>query len=466
MFFTRLYERRLAQASYIVGCQATGHAIVIDPNRDIAQYIAAAAAERLKITHVTETHIHADFVSGARELAAATKAQLLLSGEGGTDWQYGFAESSGARVLHDGDKFAVGRLTFDVMHTPGHTPEHLSFVLTDVPASPHPVMIFTGDFVFVGDVGRPDLLERAANQKDTMADSARALWKSLDRFRTLPEHLQLQPGHGAGSACGKALGAVPSSTVGYEKLVNWAFAARTEREFVDAVLEGQPEPPAYFARMKRVNREGPETIGELTPPPLLTAASFAHMEEERKTILLDVRPANAYASGHVPGAINVPLNRSFTTYAGSVVNGELPVVLITADDGRAQAGDAARELALIGVDVAIGFIPASSLTNATEPMDRVPPAGAIARRAAGESVFDVRNASELVLGRVPGAVHIPFPQVVARISEFPRDKPFLVMCQTGARSAVATSVLQQQGFAATDAGGIVQWARAGGAVEG
>jgi hydroxyacylglutathione hydrolase len=368
-------------------------------------------------------------------------------------------------VVRDGDQFAVGRLTFDVMHTPGHTPEHLSFVLTDVPASPHPVMIFTGDFVFVGDVGRPDLLERAANQKDTMAASARALWKSLDRFRALPDHLQLQPGHGAGSACGKALGAVPSSTVGYEKLVNWAFAARTEDEFVGAVLEGQPEPPAYFARMKILNRQGPASVGELSPPPLLTASSVADIEKDRARVLLDIRAVTAYASGHAAGAINIPLNRSFTTYAGSVVSGDVPVLLVTADDDSAHAADAARELALIGVDHVLGFIPASSLPNATESMDRASPAEAITRRSSGQPVFDVRNASELPMGRVPGAVHVPFPQVVARMEEFPRGKPFLVMCQTGARSAVATSVLRQAGFQATDAGGIVQWERAGGEVE-
>jgi hydroxyacylglutathione hydrolase len=189
------------------------------------------------------------------------------------------------------------------------------------------------------------------------------------------------------------------------------------------------------------------------------------MEKDRKMMLLDIRTADAYATAHQPGAINVPLNRSFTTYAGSVLGGELPVALITGDNGGPHALDAARELALIGVDHVIGYIPALALPNAAERMDRVSPLVAIARRSSGEPIFDVRNASELVMGRVPGATQIPFPQVLARMDEFPREKPFLVMCQTGARSAVATSVLRQAGFRAIDAGGIVQWQRAGGEVE-
>src|SRR5262245_54783780 len=224
MFFKRFYDDMLAQASYMIGCQRTGEALVVDPNRDVGQYIAAARAEQLHITHVTETHLHADFVSGARELSARTGAQLLLSSEGGADWQYAFAADAKARLLRDGDAFTVGNIRVEVMHTPGHTPEHISFVVTDKSASRAPWGILTGDFVFVGDVGRPDLLERAVGYHNTMESGARALFRSLVRFRALPDHVQVWPGHGAGSACGKALGAIPSSTVGYEKLGNWALA--------------------------------------------------------------------------------------------------------------------------------------------------------------------------------------------------------------------------------------------------
>ena len=264
MFFKRFYDDSLAQASYMIGCQRTGEALVVDPNRDVAQYIDAARNENLRITQVTETHIHADFVSGARELAAQTGAQLLLSAEGGADWQYAYAADAGARLLRDGDTFTIGNILVEVLHTPGHTPEHLSFLVTDGPASREPWGILTGDFVFVGDVGRPDLLERAAGHANTMEAAGRALFRSLARFLALPDHVQVWPGHGAGSACGKALGAVASSTVGYEKLSNWALATMTEDEFVQSVLEGQPEPPLYFAQMKRINKTGPANIGDST----------------------------------------------------------------------------------------------------------------------------------------------------------------------------------------------------------
>src|SRR5690606_22775832 len=211
MLLRRFFEGSLAQASYMVGCQATGEAIVVDPNRDVDVYLRAAEDEGMTIRQVTETHIHADFLSGARELARRSGATLLLSAEGGDDWQYAFAEEEGARLLRDGDEIRIGNVTLGVLHTPGHTPEHLTFSVTDGAASDRPMGLITGDFLFVGDVGRPDLLERAAGVADTMEEGARRLWASLERVRAMPDYLQIFPGHGAGSACGKALGAVPTS---------------------------------------------------------------------------------------------------------------------------------------------------------------------------------------------------------------------------------------------------------------
>ena len=465
MFVSRIYDTKLAQASYLVGCQHTGDALVIDPNRDIAQYERAAAAERLRITHVTETHIHADFMSGARELAQKTGAKLLLSGEGGQDWQYAFASSSNATLLRDGDSFMVGRVRFDVLHTPGHTPEHLTFVLTDIPAAPHPVIAFTGDFVFVGDVGRPDLLEKAAKVANTMEAGARELWRSITRFRKLADHIQVWPGHGAGSACGKALGAVPSSTVGYEKLVNWGVSAPDEATFVRGVLEGQPEPPAYFARMKRLNRDGPPAIGELPGPHAMSAGDLARHREEG-TVLVDLRKARDFARAHVPGSISVPLTRSFTTYAGSMVPYDQPLAFIAQDDGGAGVAEAARDLALIGF-APTGAFAAPSILAAAPGLASAPalePAAVIARLGANGAtarLIDVRNSAERAEARIPSSVHIPFPEVVARIGEFPRNEPVLVHCQTGARSAIAVSVLRRAGIDAIDAGGMVQLSRAG-----
>ena len=265
MYLKRFYDENLAQASYLVGCQATGEAIVIDPSREVTPFLEEAASQGLKITAVAETHIHADFLSGSRQLAHQTGAAMYLSKEGGPDWQYQFASENDVMV-GDGDVIQIGNLTLKVLHTPGHTPEHISFLLTDHPASEEPIGAFTGDFIFVGDVGRPDLLEKAAGLKDTMKKGAVDLYKSIQRFKELPDHIQIWPAHGAGSACGKALGAIPSSVLGYEKITNWALKCATEDEFVEMILDGQPEPPKYFAQMKKLNKVGPAILEESTPP--------------------------------------------------------------------------------------------------------------------------------------------------------------------------------------------------------
>ena len=287
---------------------------------------------RCAITHVTETHIHADFVSGSRELAARTGAALYLSAEGGKDWQYAFAREAGAVLLRDGDHIMVGNVRIDVVHTPGHTPEHLAFLVTDTAAATEPIAIVTGDFVFVGDVGRPDLLEKAAKVQGTMEASARTLSGRSQRFKAYPDYLQVWPGHGAGSACGKGLSAVPQSTVGYERRFNWALAVETEDEFVRQVLTGQPEPPAYFAEMKRINRDGPRILNGFATPQWLPEVRLPEVLA-RGAFVIDARPAAEFAAGHVPGTINIPLNRSFTTWAGWLTPFDDDFYLIVDDSG-------------------------------------------------------------------------------------------------------------------------------------
>ncbi|HVX89295.1 MAG TPA: MBL fold metallo-hydrolase, partial [Gemmatimonadales bacterium] len=220
MIFHRFFDDKLAQASYLVGCIATGEAVVVDANRDVDPYIRTAEREGLRIVAVTETHIHADYLSGSRELAHRTGAKLHLSDCGPAEWKYGFAASDGARLLKEGDEIVVGNVKLRVLHTPGHTPEHLSFLVIDGAATSEPMSVITGDFVFCGDVGRPDLLEKAVHVKGSAEAAARVLWKSLEKFRALPDHLTVWPGHGAGSACGKGMSSVPCSSVGYEKQVN------------------------------------------------------------------------------------------------------------------------------------------------------------------------------------------------------------------------------------------------------
>ena len=473
MFFKQLYDQPLAQASYLIGCQATGEAIVVDPLRDPAPYIELARSEGLRITHITETHIHADFVSGARELHAATGGRLLLSGEGGDDWQYRFAAADGATLLHDGDHFMVGNLRFDVMHTPGHTPEHLSFVVTDTPRAAGPMGVLTGDFVFVGDVGRPDLLEKAAKVTNTMEAGARTLFASLQRFRALPDHLQLWPGHGAGSACGKALGAVPSSTVGYEKRANWGVGTTSESEFVAAVLEGQPEPPRYFAEMKRINRDGPVVLGALAPLPPLDGADVCR-RVDAGAWPIDLRSAADFAAGFLPGSLSVPYSKSFSTWVGSLVPYDVDLVLLVPDADVALVDRARRDLSRIGLDRIAGWATPDAALSAHAARGgvrgTVPQLTAAALAdgiglPAAHAVVDVRGQSEWAAGHVPGAVHIPMGELSDRLGELPGG-PLLVHCQSGARSAIATSLLHRLGRldAANVSGGYVAWrdARRGG----
>ena len=469
MFFQRFYDTKLAQASYLIGCQRTGEAVVVDPNRDVEQYVAAAEKEGMRVTHVTETHIHADFVSGARELARRAGAQLLLSDEGGPDWRYAFADEDGATLLRDGDHFMVGNIRLDVMHTPGHTPEHLSFVVTDTPAAAGPWGILTGDFVFVGDVGRPDLLEKAAGVTGTMESGAHTLFHSLERFRALPDHLQVWPGHGAGSACGKALGAVPSSTVGYERIGNWGVGTTNEDEFVRMVLEGQPEPPKYFAQMKRINKEGPRVLGGLPRPASLPARRLAELVDAG-AVVVDARRAQAYAERHVPGTINIPLNGSFTTWAGWLLPYDRDVYLLVEDESSDAPAQAARDLAMIGLDRVAGVFGSDALeawSAAGRSFGTVRQASAeetAAMLEGGEAaVIDVRGRGEWEAGHLPGVPNVPVGYLTDRLSEIPTDRPVVLHCQGGGRSSIAASVLAARGYdnVINMAGGYSAWERAG-----
>ena len=474
MFFQRFYDTKLAQASYLIGCQRTGEAIVIDPNRDVQQYVDAATRESLRVTQVTETHIHADFVSGARELAQHTGALLVLSAEGGTDWQYAFAADAGARLVRGGDHLMVGNIRLDVLHTPGHTPEHISFLVTDTPARAGPWGILTGDFVFVGDVGRPDLLERAAGYAGTMEAAAHTLFRSLKRFRALPDHLQVWPGHGAGSACGKALGAVASTTVGYEKLANWGVATTNEEEFVRMVLDGQPEPPRYFAEMKRINRQGPRILGGL-PQPRRAAASALEAILRTDAGVVDSRPAGEFARGHVPGTLNIPLNERFTTWAGWLVPYDREVFLLVDHAACTHCVDTAvRDLAMIGLDRVAGIFGTDALDAWSAAGGRL---GSVVKSTTSEvagmlergeaTVVDVRGRAEFEAGHVPGAMNIPLGELSERIGEVRSDQPVIVQCQSGARSAIAASVLQALGRANVRdlVGGLEAWQRAGRPIE-
>lgn len=456
MFFRQITDPKLAQYAYLIGCQKTGEAIIIDPERDVDRYIELAEEEGLRIVGATETHIHADFLSGVRELVERG-ARAYLSAEGDDDWQYGWTDGCDCVLLHDGDTFDIGNIRFEAVHTPGHTPEHLSFLVTDCGAgASEPMGIASGDFVFVGALGRPDLLETAANVAGAMEPSARRLHDSVNRFLELPDFLQVWPGHGAGSACGKALGAVPESTVGYERRFSPALeeAARGREHFVSYILEGQPEPPMYFARMKHDNRDGPPLLGGLPAPRAVTPEELAALPSE-EVVVIDTRADRSeFMKGHLPGSIYIPMTNSFNTAAGSVIIDAATEIYLVIEPGDLDA--AVRDLVRIGLDRVEGHTSPDELRaylaggGAAASIPEIDFEGVKEALASTPSrVLDVRYLSEFSAGHVPGAVNASYTRLPAyrdRLAAFHPGETMLVHCLSGARAAVASSYLAREGY--------------------
>lgn len=440
MYFKHIYDETLAQGSYLIGCQKTGESIVIDAKRDIDTYLDLAEKENLQITHIAETHIHADYLAGSRELAAVTRAELYLSDEGGEDWQYEFDHIG----LKDGDTIKVGNLSLEVMHTPGHTPESISFLLTDHPASDKPTMIFTGDFVFVGDIGRPDLLEGVAGIAGTSKESAKQMFQSLKKFKALPDYIQVWPAHGAGSACGKSLGAVPNSTVGYEKLQNWALQYDDEREFVELLLEDQPEPPKYFAKMKKYNKVDRPLLVEVPEITKLTKDQFISAYNNGLTVI-DARAKEVYADGFLPGSINIVGNKSFSTWAGWVLDYQEQFMLIANDD---QIEDLTRKLMRIGLENIYGYI--SDLDELDIELQKADVIDLDELKTyVGDKdtqIVDVRGSSEYKLNHIPSADNIFVGTLADNLDKIDKDKRVVIHCQSGVRATVAYSILRKNGF--------------------
>ncbi|MGM9988082.1 MAG: rhodanese-like domain-containing protein [Bacillaceae bacterium] len=461
MLFRSFFDENLAHMSYLVGCQRTGEAIVIDPARNILQYEEAAKKEGLRITAATETHIHADFLSGAREMAKYFDATLYLSDEGDADWKYQYVDDLKHVLVKEGSTFKIGNIQFEVLHTPGHTPESISFILTDFGGgASEPMGIFTGDFVFVGDIGRPDLLEKAAGVIGTADSGAKAMFQSLKKFKALPDYLQVWPAHGAGSACGKALGAVPMTTVGYEKRFNWAMRIEDEATFVRALLDGQPEPPKYFAMMKKLNKVGPDYVKKDDLPVIQTLEQLKEMTNER-TIIIDTRLAVEFAKGHLEGNINIPFNKSFTNWAGWFVSYDQEMILIIEEE---QGEQIRKALAAIGLDNVKAIVPPTVILSS----DNLETADEITVHQLKELLnnedyylIDVRNLTEYEAGNIEGAHHIMLGTIPNRLNEIPTDKTLLMQCQSGARSAMALSILQAKGYKNIKnvKGGYLAWKR-------
>lgn len=430
MIIRYFYDEKLAQASYLVGCAGAGQAIVIDPLRDVESYLRVADEQGLEIIAVTETHIHADYLSGSRELAARTGAKLYISNEGDAMWKYAFGDDPNVVLLQDGDTISIGNLSLKAMHTPGHTPEHLVFILTDHGFGELPHSMFSGDFIFAGDVGRPDLLERAANFEGTMEAGARRLFQSLQLTKDLPDSLLVWPGHGAGSACGKSLGGSPVTTLGYERATNWAFKAASEERFVDEVLSGQPEPPNYFKDMKRMNKLGPVILGGLPK----VSRGFVP-----GSTMVDVREKDTIRKGYIEGSVAIPSGKGLTNWAGWLLDYSVPVTLVA--DSQDQANQAARDMMTIGLDNVVGWVTAAESGHATRQVETIDAASI----GQADFVLDVRGLNEWNEAHIREAHHIPLGYLATRIEEVPRDRRIVVHCAAGGRSPIAVSLLLKSG---------------------
>lgn len=468
MLLRMIYDESLAQAAYLIGCQATGEAIIFDPARDVDRYIALAAEHGLTIVASAETHIHADFLSGTRELAEAINAKVFVSDEGSADWKYGWLgdrHGGGAyehQLLKDGDTFQIGDIQFRAVHTPGHTPEHLSYEVTDLGGgATDPMGIVTGDFVFVGDLGRPDLLETAAGLDGAKEAGARTLGESARSFLELPDHWQVWPGHGSGSACGKALGAVPQSTVGYERRYNAALqVASNEQAFVDFILSGQPDPPYYFARMKKDNRDGVSLLGGVPVPEQFTAEELTSIDTKAVAVI-DTRAWETFRRGHLAGSLKPLGGVGFLSSVGSFVTVDEDIVLIVERD---RLDVVIRQLIRIGLDRVIGWASPATLAVALETIDggasidEVAPGDVPAMRDAGAAMLDVRTTSECADGMIEGAVNIPYTRLIPRLAEVPGGEPIIVNCKAGGRSAAACTMLARTGRTVVNlSGGYQAW---------
>ena len=434
--FQRFFDEGLAQTSYLIACARTRDAAVVDPRRDIDVYIQAAAQHGLRLVYAIETHTHADFVSGARELA--THGAVVVAGPG-ADLQFPYRE-----VSHD-ESLELGDVSLRILHTPGHTPEHISVVVREPDA---PVRVLTGDTLFVHAVGRPDLL--GVDQMRALADD---LHRSLfDTLLSLDDHVEVHPGHGAGSLCGAGIGQAPHSTIGQERRFNPLLQLRTRAEFVKAVLDDLPETPPYFPRMKRINRAGPPLfdLGRGIPPVRALSPDDVASLVGDGALLLDMRSPDAFGAGHPDGALNVGLGPRIGYWAGWLVPAASKLILLPSDPP--QAGEAARQLLRVGFDDVCGYLDGGfeAWTQGGFPAVTLELIGARElrdRSAHGErqTILDVRTRREWESGHIEGAINIPLGELPDRTRELSGERTIITVCESGYRSSLAASVLQRAG---------------------
>lgn len=437
MIFEQFYLACLSHASYLIGDSSSGRAVVVDPQRDVQQYLDFAHSHSLNIELVLETHFHADFLSGHLELAQATGATIGY----GAVAQPQFA----ARSFADGEQYSLGEVVLEIRHTPGHTPESVSIVVFEHANDQVPYGVLTGDTMFIGDVGRPDLLVSIGKTSDEMG---RMLFDSLnDKLLTLPDATRVYPAHGAGSACGKNLSTETMSTIGEQRKTNYALQFTDIEKFIDVVTEGQPPAPGYFSYDALRNGQQRDVFDEHAVPTKLTIAELVtHIDAG--AVVLDTRDPQLFATGHVVGSINVGMIGRYAEYAGAVVSPGTNIVIAT-DKGHEQ--EARIRLARIGYDNVVGWFSVDELVTSPEYSEKSSrlTADEFSHRAstlAGLQVVDVRTESEFKVGAVDGAKNIPVVQLPNRISELNPALPTVVYCAGGYRSSIASSLLKSAGF--------------------
>ena len=443
----------LVHYSYVLSSQ--GRCAVIDPKRDVDTYLEYASANRLEITHVLETHIHADYASGARELSERTGAELWLSAhDKGELFEYAFPH----REFRDSESFTLGDIRVEVLHTPGHTPEHISFLATDLSRGSYPAVLFSGDFVFVGSLGRPDLLG-----EDAKRNLAGALFDSVARkTASLPDGLEILPAHGSGSLCGSGMSERPQSTLGYERHTNPFFAIPERNSFVSRILGSVPPFPDYYRRMKHLNAQGPPLLGMLPGARAFSAPEFRKRIEDPQAVIIDLRRPEAFGGIHIPGSINLGAGPSFGFWAGWAVPYERPIYLVSDDEGAAE--DARRALIRVGLDQIQGFLEGGMRPWVESGYEQSHIRQLSVRElhqklSQRPFVLDVRAAGEWQSGHIDSAHHIYAGEIAQHLAQIPRDRPVHLVCGTGYRSSMAASLLLREGYRdlVNVAGGMTAW---------
>jgi glyoxylase-like metal-dependent hydrolase (beta-lactamase superfamily II)/rhodanese-related sulfurtransferase len=440
IFFQQFYLNCLAHASYLIA--EGGEAVVVDPQRDVEQYIEAASWLGARIRYVIETHLHADFVSGHQELAARTGATIVIGEKANAEFPH--------KAVRDGSVLPLGTIELRALETPGHTPESVCWLIVD---NGRPKRVLTGDTLFVGDVGRPDLAGAGGFTPEQMAGM---LYDSLHtKLLTLPDDVEIWPAHGAGSACGRNISKETSSTMGIQRRINYALQPMERDAFVKLMTTGLGAAPRYFPRDAEINRRGARPLAEVDAPQQLDRAAARKLARDGAT-LLDIRDAAAFLPGHAKGAVNVGLGGQFASWCGTLLSMDEPIVIVAGDE--LKAAEAVMRLARVGMENVAGWTLAPTRASA-----KIPQISARALADAPQPVLDVRHRGEFESGHIPGATNVPLDELPQRLHEVPRANPLAVVCAGGYRSSAACSILARAGFTnlANVTGGTAAWVQEG-----